>query len=557
MAKSSTRQYKYIHFFPKPFLEDLVKGKCLPFIGAGFSKNAITPKGIKMPAWDELGKNILSFLPGYNYSGALDAISAYSHEYSRVKLIEKLGELLLTGQVSLGVAHKSFCSLPFQLVCTTNFDFLLEKGYDSANAYCKPIVEEDQLSSISTTEFNNNKEVALLKIHGDLHHPSKMVLTEEDYDSFLSAKPLWATYLGNLMISKTLLFIGYSLDDPDMRQVWQIVKDRLGSLRKYAYTIRVNSDPQENARFERRGVKVINIISQNKNIGEVFSDIFSELRQYWLDELPKYSTGTEEESLTQFTITKDRSESKIIYFSVPIDLISIYKKYVFPIAISYGFVPITVNDIITSSGNELSKAYAIVDRAAVIVIDASDKTMMDELLTTMARVTEKDRIIAFCSDLSLIASSVNLQDFKFYIKSDFYDIDKVVTVMQERLPLFSQFIDNVGNDEEYQRLLDKQEYSAAIIAAYSKLEGILRNRESSDVKFPPSVLKLMTRVHEEGIISGEEYRKLRDGYQYRNSILHGLSSTRVLDKKRTEYYIENINLVIMKLEGRHLSDGMA
>jgi hypothetical protein len=549
MAKQTTRQYKYIGFFPTPFLEDLVKGKCLPFIGAGFSKNAVTAKDVKMPAWDELGKSILSYLPGYSYSGALDAISAYSHEYSRVKLVEKLNELLLTGLISPGAAHKAFCSIPFQLVCTTNFDFLLEKGYDFANAYCKPIVEEDQLSSINSTEFSNSKEVALLKIHGDLHHPSKMVLTEEDYDSFLNRQPLWATYLGNLMISKTLLFIGYSLDDPDMRQVWQIVKDRLGSLRKYAYTIRVNSDPQETARFERRGIKVINIISPNKNMGDVFSEVFGELRQFWLDELPKYSTGTEEESLTQFTITKDRGDSKIVYFSVPIDLISAYKKYVFPIITSYGFVPMTVNDIITNSGNSLSKIYAIIDRSAIIVIDASNKYMVDELVMTLSKVTEKERVIAFYSDPDLIMPVLDLRTVRLYKKDDFYDVDKVISIMQEQMPIFAQSISSEKKPEdEHRRLLEKHEYSAALISAYAKLEVILRAKyEPAAQKSPVSVIKLMINLYKEQIVTEEEYGRLREGYQYRNALLHEFRVAKNLDKRRAEYYIENIELVIDKI----------
>jgi hypothetical protein len=547
----SNKQYKYIPFFPIPFLEDLVKGKCLPFIGAGFSKNAIVNKGARMPAWDELGKNILSYLPGYSYSGALDAISAYAHEYSRVKLVEKLNELLLTGQITPGIAHKSFCALPFQLVCTTNFDFLLEKGYDSANAYCKPIIEEDQLSSINITEFSSYKEVALLKIHGDLHHPSKMVLTEEDYDSFLSSKPLWATYLGNLMISKTLLFIGYSLDDPDMRQIWQIVKERLGTLRKYAYTIRVNSNPQETARFERRGIKVINIISQSRNIGDVFSEVFAELRQFWIDELPKYSTGIEEEALTQFAITKDRSESKIIYFSVPIDLISAYRKYVFPVVASYGLVPMTASDIVTNSGNNLSKIYAIIDKAAIIVIDASNKIMVDELLMTLSRVTEKDRIIAFYNDHDLITSSIINQDIRLHKKEDLYDMDTVVNTLREWIPVFYQkAVQESRPEDEAQRLFEKHEYSAAIVAAYSKLEIILRTKyESAHRNGPISMSRMISNLYQDEIVTGDEYKRLKEGYHYRNVILHGLNGQLLLDRRRAEAYITTIESVDKKIGG--------
>ena len=44
--------YKYTNTFPKPFLNDLVSNKVLPFVGAGFSKNAEIPNNRTMLDWD-------------------------------------------------------------------------------------------------------------------------------------------------------------------------------------------------------------------------------------------------------------------------------------------------------------------------------------------------------------------------------------------------------------------------------------------------------------------------------------------------------------------------
>jgi len=89
---------KYIHLFPKPLLDDLVKGKWLPVIGAGLSRNAIVPSGKAMPLWNDLGQQLAAEMPDYPYSGPLDAISAYEHEYGRVKLIERLADALLVDE---------------------------------------------------------------------------------------------------------------------------------------------------------------------------------------------------------------------------------------------------------------------------------------------------------------------------------------------------------------------------------------------------------------------------------------------------------------------------
>ena len=71
----------YLGYFPEPFLDDIVQGRCLPFVGAGFSLNAKTPKGKKMLDWDGLGKKVAATLQDYQYTTAAEALTAYSHEF--------------------------------------------------------------------------------------------------------------------------------------------------------------------------------------------------------------------------------------------------------------------------------------------------------------------------------------------------------------------------------------------------------------------------------------------------------------------------------------------
>jgi hypothetical protein len=218
---------KYLNYFPKPLLDDLVTGKWLPVVGAGMSLNATVPPGRKMPLWRDLGKTLARDVRDFSPEGALDAISAYEHEFGWSRLIERLSEILLLRDAQPGHAHKEFCAIPFDIVCTTNFDFLLERQYALTPRYVHPIVDEDQLSiNISSAG------TLLLKLHGDLHHPNRLVVSETDYDGFLTNYPLLATYLASLLITKTAVFAGYSLDDPDFRQILHVVNERLGRSRR-------------------------------------------------------------------------------------------------------------------------------------------------------------------------------------------------------------------------------------------------------------------------------------------------------------------------------------
>ena len=217
-----------------------------------------------MPLWSDLGDTFGAELEDYSPSSPLDAISAYEHEFARPKLVERLSELLLVDEARPGEAHKAFCSMPFGLVCTTNFDFLLERQYEELGRSYTPLVNEDQLS-IRLKDGGRS----LLKLHADLHHPTRMVLTEDDYDRFLGSYPLIATFLANLLITRTAVLVGYSLDDPDFRQVWQVVADRLGRSRRAAYAIGVGVKRTAVSRFERRGVRVINLPGSDSAYSEV------------------------------------------------------------------------------------------------------------------------------------------------------------------------------------------------------------------------------------------------------------------------------------------------
>lgn len=140
------KKRKYLRYFPEPLLRDLVATRWLPVVGAGLSLNAAVPPGKRMPLWQNLADALSADQKDFSPNGPLDAISAYEHEFSRPKLVERLFELLLIHEAQPGRVHRAFCQIPFDIVCTTNFDFLLDAQYQSSRPKFTPVVQEDQLS---------------------------------------------------------------------------------------------------------------------------------------------------------------------------------------------------------------------------------------------------------------------------------------------------------------------------------------------------------------------------------------------------------------------------
>jgi len=267
--------YKYLPLLPKPLLDELVHNNVVPFIGAGFSKNADIPDGLTVPDWPELAQAVAHEMSisceGFS---PLKVLSIYEGDNSRRSMIELLYRILNIDQVRAGETHRAFCELFKCTVCTTNFDFLLEQGYQSINSNVTTIVTEDRLS------MTDHNDVRIIKIHGDFNHPDRMVVTENDYALWTRNNPVMTIYLANLFITKTMLLIGYSLDDFDLQALWDVTNSNVGRMARKAYCISVGSSATKSALYKLRNVIPITLPGDPKDYKIILRDLFVEMKHY-------------------------------------------------------------------------------------------------------------------------------------------------------------------------------------------------------------------------------------------------------------------------------------
>lgn len=490
------------------------------------SKNAIVPAGLSMPLWSDLAASLESEIRDYQANNALDALSAYEHLYGRSNLVEKLSELLLVDRALPSTTHKEFCSIPFDIVCTTNFDFLLENQYQALSRNVHPIVSEDQLS-IDSGRFST----VLLKIHGDLFHPSRLVVTEEDYDGFLTQFPLLATYLSNLLITRTAVLTGYSLDDPDLRQLWHTVNQRLGKSRRKAYTLTVGAKSTDIARFARRGIEVINFPGSPKNYAKILADVFSELRQYYIDNILSVSSPTEEDLLRELQLPPDAA-TRICFFSVPLRMLPFYKEYVFPEIENIGLIPLSSDDIVSPGDNIVAKTEAIVARSAIVVVEPHANGSRDELeyaLSKRERDAEGTEGLTPLYVISVFPKGVEgifdaTTDLTLQRNTDYYEPDDefVMSLIRSLKDIAPRQL--ARQTSEPQRLLDMREYRAAIISALSLLEVTLRKKldlaPAQSVNRPMSMSRLLDLATNQGLVNVDQESTIRSWMRIRNEVAH-------------------------------------
>ena len=101
--------------------------------------------------------------------------------------------------------------LPISTYWTTNYDKLIEKELEKQGRKVDVKIDSDQLSTAL-----KDRDAVVYKMHGDADHPANAVLTKDDYVLYDKKRPFFKTILKGDLISKRLLFIGFSFEDPNL-----------------------------------------------------------------------------------------------------------------------------------------------------------------------------------------------------------------------------------------------------------------------------------------------------------------------------------------------------
>ena len=542
-------EYKYVQFFPKPLLDDFVNNRVVPFIGAGFSKNADIPKGLIMPAWNELGNLAAAELPNYEYdNNPIDTLSYYESQYSRTKLVEFLMKVLNIGKIHPGDTYTALCELFTGTICTTNFDFLLEEAMSSLHRPISTIVTEDRLA------INSKDENRILKLHGDFNHPDKMVITENDYDLYLERNPVFATYISNLFICNTMLLVGYSLDDADFRAIWKILNDRLGGMTQPAYCLTVDAKVDLIERYKRRNIRVINLPGKANDYKSILRDVFKELKDYIFSERDKTVRSSNEKVNEQMKIPS--KENRLCYISCSYKRVAQISSVLNPILSKYGITALRLDELEITDDSYIDSVETAIRKSNFVIIDVSDDTQAAryEFMTCMLF---KKRILPICEEGAAIPFFCSNLQVLLYSLSDYHSVSDFTDRISQWIDSTFPMEDSTDKQEENVfasafRLFDQHEYSACIVSAFSELEFLIRKANPD--------LSYKDRVTLTSLISSTNPRVskayISKHVNLRNSIVHGGVTAKASEAKSVLSFASKIYHDMSKniLTKDHISD---
>ena len=190
------------------------------FVGAGVSalSGAPTWKGLIHAISDRLGQARKDEYSSDEYL-QIPQMFYYSLGENKEEYYTFVKAQLHSSPMLPNVIHREMLNLNPVSFITTNYDTLLE---DAAVQYCqgfKVVSRDEDVPTILGDRF-------ILKLHGDFKH-NNFVLKEEDYLNYSDNFKLIETLVKSIFSTNTVVFIGYSLNDYNIKLILNWTKTLL------------------------------------------------------------------------------------------------------------------------------------------------------------------------------------------------------------------------------------------------------------------------------------------------------------------------------------------
>lgn len=249
------------------------------FIGAGVSAT------LKVPTWSQLMDHIAEELDIDKELFSLYGDPLQLAEYYKLEK-GSIGALRSWMDVSWNVddaiikaseIYSNIVNLNIPIIYTTNFDRCIERAYALRGKKYIKITKVEDLCKHCTDETQ------IIKFHGDFDDDNSIVLTESSYFNRMDFESSLDIKLRSDILGKSLLFIGYSLSDINMRymiyklnKLWAVDNS---SLPPKSYIFMTNPNlVQEKVLLSRNIIPIIG--SQNNatdSLNEFLSDLYKKV----------------------------------------------------------------------------------------------------------------------------------------------------------------------------------------------------------------------------------------------------------------------------------------
>jgi hypothetical protein len=272
-------------------LDQIKRGQCVLFLGAGVSREIGLPTGWELAA--ALARDLKT------QPGALSQIAQdYQTKFNRDRLIQRV-RLLIEQQPVVSRGVSSYDLLPeieplSRLIFTTNWDDQIEQAFRRKGIPATTVRYDAQAGVMGGHPH------VVVKLHGDFgNKPDELILTRDDYVRAYKevTKPGGLfTFLAEKLATATLLFVGYSLEDDDFRLLYDYVQEAVGTGERIHYAVMPSANATQKEYWRSRNITILDTTAR-----ELFEYVARQVREFVnrRQEI-EYVTGPDAESYTEF-----------------------------------------------------------------------------------------------------------------------------------------------------------------------------------------------------------------------------------------------------------------
>jgi hypothetical protein len=219
---------------PPDLIAAIAEQRSVVYVGAGMSIGAGYPGwpallehliGIAVRLRDvtvEHAKELQALVSKNDGNTFLMVAQELSDRMGRERLLDEIADLYSDDGKAPTANHTLITQISFDLAITTNYDRLLERSY-AQPGHLPSVYTHSQAPNFVDALWK--KKFFILKAHGDIAHKQDMVLTERDYRDIVFRSIGYQSALSAIFTTKSVLFLGVSLTDPETRLLLAYLHD--------------------------------------------------------------------------------------------------------------------------------------------------------------------------------------------------------------------------------------------------------------------------------------------------------------------------------------------
>ncbi|ABL81991.1 MULTISPECIES: SIR2 family protein [unclassified Nocardioides] len=213
---------------PQHLVDQIVAGRCVAFVGAGFAAPAV-------PAWQVLLRGLadragldeetsawVAQLVEHGGSRDLEAAAQVLHTAMGEAFDPALAGILATeGRPdAIAARRRLLAGIPFDAILTTNFDPFLVGSVPGPDAYQQILRDPPHRWWEPRYWTAESPGAPVVKLHGEVGPlGDTVVFTQRDYRDRLYSSPAYMTFLRSLFATSTVLFLGVSFTDAYLNEL--------------------------------------------------------------------------------------------------------------------------------------------------------------------------------------------------------------------------------------------------------------------------------------------------------------------------------------------------